>query len=63
MEEKPVRGYRANCIFDDEFVWDQETFDRVMAGFMKVEPKPFSEEVKIIGPPKEDVAQGHLNDH
>jgi hypothetical protein len=53
-DEKPVRGYRANSIIiDDEFPWTQELFEEVMAGFVKTDPRPFSEEVKIISTPKE----------
>lgn len=54
VDEKLVKGYRANSIiFDDEFPWDKETFEQVIAGFIKIDPKPFSEEVKIISTPKE----------
>lgn len=54
-DEKPIKGYRANCIFINEFEveLDQKLFEEVMAGFVKTDPRPFSEEVKIISTPKE----------
>lgn len=57
MEEKPVRrqGLRANCNFIDEFEveLDQKMFEEVIAGFFKKDSKPFSEEVIMVGTPKE----------
>lgn len=55
MDEKPVRGLRANCIFINEFEveLDQKLFEEVTDGFFKTDPKPFSEKVIMVGPRQE----------
>lgn len=59
-DEKPIKGYRANCIFINEFEveLDQKLFEEVMAGFIKTGPKPFSEEVVMVAS-----LQGKKNDN
>ena len=47
MEEKPVRGYRANCIFHDEIVLDLVgDFDELVAGFLKQTKNHFQKKLK-----------------
>lgn len=56
MNNESVKGLRANCTFHDEFVWGKDgDFDELelITKSIKTDPRPFSEEVKIISTPKE----------
>lgn len=50
MNNESVKGLRANCVFINEFEveLDQKLFEEVIAGFIKTDPKPFSEEVIMV---------------